>query len=107
MSKVSQPKKATGSTASTKKESSKSEELAVSMTIVESEEKAKSAKKATVESTTEETKATVQPVSTVSFEVIQEQAYFLWEKSGYQHGYDEVHWLEAEALVKELATSKK
>ncbi|MBX9569262.1 MAG: DUF2934 domain-containing protein [Candidatus Obscuribacterales bacterium] len=105
MSKVSQPKKTTGSTASAKKEPSKKEELAVSMTIVEAEEKTKASKKAVAETAPVET-AVAQSDSTISFDLIQEQAYFLWEKDGYPHGLDEVHWLQAESLLKQQQTEK-
>lgn len=102
MSKVSQPKK-TGSTTSTKKAPSKGEDLAVTMTIVEPEEKASVTKKAVSGETasTEAKVSKVEQATELSFEVIQEQAYFLWEKDGYQHGLDEVHWLQAETLLKQ------
>lgn len=107
MSKVSQPKK-TGGSASTKKATSKTEDLAVTMTIVEPEEKATTNKKpASVDPPSSETKSsTLGQASELSFEVIQEQAYFLWEKDGYQHGLDEVHWLQAESLLKQQALDK-
>lgn len=42
-----------------------------------------------------------------NYETVAKTAYFLWEKEGYQHGYDRAHWLQAEELVKkQLSTSK-
>ena len=97
MSKVSQPKKTSGSETTTKKATSASEDLAVSMTIVETDEKSKASKSEPVAKTA----AAEKTDTTISFEAIQEQAFYLWEKGGFQHGFDEDHWLQAETTLKQ------
>jgi hypothetical protein len=68
--------------------------------------KAESAK---VENTIEAKKADTASSSlpTFTLEDVATCAYIMWEKDGYQHGYDKDYWFRAEETLKSLCATRK
>ena len=43
----------------------------------------------------------------VSFDLIQRQAYEIWEREGAPHGQDKEHWAQAERVLLDAATESE
>lgn len=104
MSKVSQSKKTGSSATSTKKKVAPATETA-SLEIAGNG--TNSCAKEAMSSDTCTAKASEVGSFLPCESAIREQAYFIWEKEGYQHGCDTEHWLKAETYLKGLVVNSK